>query len=108
TNLVDRFVEAVVEIDEGVGAPELLPDFVTGDRFAAPLDEQRQHLKRLCLKSDPGSAFPQFAASKVHFEDAETDAAVNACLLHRTLSIRSSLPSRRPARLREQSVSQVA
>ena len=46
-DLVDAEVEAAVEVDEGVGAPQGLADLLARDDLAGPAGEQPQNLERL-------------------------------------------------------------
>src|ERR1017187_1771583 len=46
-HLIDRGVEAVVEVDKSVGGPELLLQLFARDHFTRPLQQQGQHLERL-------------------------------------------------------------
>ncbi len=51
--LVDRRVQTVVEIDEGIGGPVLITQFFASDHFARPLQEDGEDVKGLLLKLDP-------------------------------------------------------
>ena len=48
--LLDRRVEGVVEVDEGVGRPEPFAHRLAGDDLARAFQEHRQQLKRLVLQ----------------------------------------------------------
>ena len=50
TDLVDRFVEPVVEIHERVCGPELLLQFLATNDLAGALKQHRQDLEGLLLK----------------------------------------------------------
>jgi len=50
TDLVDRFVEPVVEIHERVCGPELLLQFLATNDLAGALEQHRQDLEGLLLK----------------------------------------------------------
>lgn len=53
-HLPDRDAEAVVELDEGVGRPELPLQLVPSDDLARPLHEQQEEAKGQVLQPDPG------------------------------------------------------
>ena len=71
-NLVDRRIQAVVEIDKGVGRPDLLPQIVAGDHPSGIFKQRGQDLERLFLQPDSGAILAQFAGRQVDFEDAES------------------------------------
>jgi hypothetical protein len=50
TNLADRFVEPVVEINESVRGPELLLKLLASYELAGVLEQHRQDLEGLFLK----------------------------------------------------------
>src|SRR5580693_6326185 len=54
-----RFVEAAVEIHEGVGRPQPLTQFFPRHHFARMLCQQGENLKRLLLQFDSNAAFAQ-------------------------------------------------
>ena len=64
-NLVDRGIQAVIEVDEGVRGPELLLQFFARDDIAGAVEENGQHLERLPLQAQFGSAFAEFAGAEV-------------------------------------------
>ena len=70
-DLVDGGVEAMVEVDEGVGGPEFLLQFFAGDDFSGALEQQGEHLEGLTLQAKLDSALAQFACAEVEFEDSE-------------------------------------
>ena len=74
-DLVDGFVQAVVELDEGVGRPQLLTQFFTGDNLARPLEQDDKQAERLVLEIDLEPFLAQFRRGEVHFEDAEAEDA---------------------------------
>ena len=69
--LVYGGVQAVVEIDEGVGGPELLLQLLAGDHVAGALQQQRQHLEGLPLQAQLDSALAQFACAEIKLKDSE-------------------------------------
>ena len=58
-DLVDCFVEALVEIDEGSLGPEPGPELAAGDDVAGLFEQRRQDLERLVFQLDPDAVFPQ-------------------------------------------------
>ena len=57
-NSVDRFVYAVVEIDEGLGGPQSIAKLFSRNCLAWPFEKHRQDPKRLLLKSEPHAVLP--------------------------------------------------
>ena len=55
--LRDGDVEAALEVDEGLLAPQPSPQFVTRHELARTFDECRQQLKRLVLEPDLNALF---------------------------------------------------
>jgi len=51
-NLVDGFIEAVIEVDERIGGPEAPLQFLPGDDLAAVLEEHGENLKGLLLEAN--------------------------------------------------------
>src|SRR4029434_9206100 len=72
-NLTDAEIEALVEVDEGVSAPDLLPDFVPGDNLAASGRQDRQDLERLGPQRDEITFLSELAASGIELEARETE-----------------------------------
>jgi hypothetical protein len=74
---IDRGIQAVIEVDEGVGGPEALLDLFAGDDFSGSFEEQGEDLEGLSLEAELDAALPQFARAEIEFENSETgDAAV--------------------------------
>ena len=61
----------MVEIDEGVGWPEMLAQLLARDHLASVLEEQNQNACRLLAQFDDGAIATQFSTGGVQFEDAE-------------------------------------
>src|SRR6185295_6726342 len=59
-DLVDRFVEAVVEIHERIRRPEATLEFRARHEIARPGQERGKHLKRLLLEPNPDATLLQF------------------------------------------------
>jgi hypothetical protein len=102
-DLVDGFVESVIEIYEGIRGPQSALEFIAGHQLAWPGQQHREHLKRLLLKPDPRTALPQFASPKIGLEDSEAETARDVTgLLHgEALSVwresTTRLPAHKPA-----------
>src|SRR5438034_2270355 len=66
-------VEAVVEVDERVRGPELVPQLLSGHHLARTLQEQGQQAKRLILQTDLASLPAQLSGREVDFEGPEAE-----------------------------------
>jgi hypothetical protein len=60
-----RCIDAMIEINDGVMGPELLPDFLPGHNLPGMFQQQAEDLKRLFGEKEPSSALVQFASSEV-------------------------------------------
>lgn len=72
----DAEVEATVEVDVGVGAPELFAEFVAEDNFVGAGEEDGQQLGRLGLEAHGGAVAAKFAGGGLEVEGPEADAPV--------------------------------
>src|ERR1043166_3811943 len=81
-NPIDGFVHPVVEIDEGVWVPQAVTKLFPSHGFARPLEQHRQNLKWLLLKSEPHALLPQLAGSKIQLEHAEPEPDGSAGFWH--------------------------
>jgi hypothetical protein len=70
-DLLDAEVQALVEVDEGVAAPDLAAQLFPRDDVSRPSDEEREHLERLLLKLDQHAALAQLAVAEIDLEDPE-------------------------------------
>jgi len=61
----------MVEIDEGVGWPEMLAQLLARDHLASVLEEQNQNACRLLAQLDDGAIAAQFPSRGLQFENAE-------------------------------------
>jgi hypothetical protein len=77
--LSDRGVQPDVEIDKGFGAPQLLPDLLTGNYFTRSIEKQQQNLQRLVGEADFDTSLSKFAGACVQFEYAESKDARGRC-----------------------------
>src|SRR5205809_7946068 len=66
-------VEAVVEVDERIRWPELVPQLLSGHHLARTLQEQGQQAKRLILQTDLQSLPAQLPGGEVDFEGPEAE-----------------------------------
>jgi hypothetical protein len=71
--LPDSRAEAVIEIHEGIGGPQLLPQFLARHRLAGTLQQQAKDLEGLLLNLDPESVFAQVAGAQVGLERSEAN-----------------------------------
>jgi hypothetical protein len=72
TNLVNRCVEVVIDIDKGVW-PQPFLQILPGHNFAGTLQQNSQDLERLTGKFELDSTFAQLPYPKVDFEGSESD-----------------------------------
>src|SRR4029078_2930563 len=73
TDLVDRLVEPMAKIHEGVCGPQPLLKVFAPDDLAGVLEQHRQDLEGLLLKPDLQAALAQFASTKVHLQHSKTE-----------------------------------
>ena len=73
TDLVDRFVEPVIEIHESVCGPERFLNLLASDDLAGVLEQHRQDLEGLFLKPNSQAVLAQFASSKIQLENPKTE-----------------------------------
>src|SRR5438552_2270054 len=73
-DFVDRFVEPMIEVDEGVRGPEPFLKILASNNFAGIQHKHREDLKRLFLKPDALAVLAQFAGPEVHLENPEAEA----------------------------------
>ena len=86
-NLVDRRVDAPVEVHKGAVAPKFLPQFLAGDHFARTRQQGHKHPKRLVLQLDLDAALAQLTGGEVGFEDPKADHSTKGELFkHRGLA----------------------
>jgi hypothetical protein len=64
----------VFKVDEGIGRPEILPDFFPCHHLARALKECRENLEGTLLKFDFFPVASHFTASKVNFEVSDPEA----------------------------------
>jgi hypothetical protein len=69
----------MVEVDEGIGRPNLGPKFVASHDITRAVQQGRQYLERLALQVELYAAFPELTRTKVQFEDVEAKSARGWC-----------------------------
>ena len=74
-DFLDSSVQAVVEVNEGIGGPESLFQFLAGYDFAAAFEEDAKHLEGLVLEAKASAVFPEFAGAQVKLKTIEAQAA---------------------------------
>jgi hypothetical protein len=62
----------VIEVDKGVGLPDLGAEFFAGDEIAGPIEKRGQNLERLTLQAELDAAFPELARVSIKLENVET------------------------------------
>jgi len=55
---IDGVIQAVVELDEGIGGPERLPKLLARDHLVWPLDQDLQDTKGLLRQLQPHPVLP--------------------------------------------------
>jgi len=70
TNLVDGFVQAVIEVHDRL-APKFLTQLFPGYQLSGLFQKHRQDLKRLLLQPDVQATLRQFPGSKIDLEDTK-------------------------------------
>ena len=60
---VEGTADAVIEIDECAIGPETLPEFLTGDHLAGPLDQRKEELEGTLLEFDADAVFAELACT---------------------------------------------
>lgn len=73
SDLIDCFIEAVVEINEGAFRPKVVPQFFAANDLSRACNQHCQNLKRLVLQSHSHAVLAQLALAKIQFEDSETE-----------------------------------
>jgi len=74
SNLVDSFVQPLIEIDKRVSRPEFFLQFFPRYDLAAVFEQYRQDLKGLLLKPNLQAVLAQFARTEIHFKDPKPEA----------------------------------
>src|SRR5262249_3909639 len=72
TQAVHRGVQPMIEVDERVGRPELLPKRVAADQVPAPTQEQQKDVEGTASQFDDPTLLAQLAEPAVDLEKAES------------------------------------
>ena len=72
-DLLDAEVQPLVEVDEGVAAPDLAAQLFAGHDVAGAAHEEGEDLEGLLLELDEQAALAQLAVAQVDLEDSEAD-----------------------------------
>ena len=70
--LLDRRVDALLEVDKGIGGPQFLPEFFPRYKFPRPVEQDGKDLERLFLELDLATVLAQLTGGQVDFEGTET------------------------------------
>jgi hypothetical protein len=81
--LLDRKVDTVLEIYEGVSTPKSLPDFLPGNDFPLARRQEHQELRRLRLKPDLPPVLTELPRSAVETEVSKREIALLSLGRHR-------------------------
>jgi hypothetical protein len=68
TQLLDGFVQAFVELHEGVARPKGPLEFLAADQPSGAFQQQSQHPERLILERDLPAALPQLTRREICLE----------------------------------------
>src|SRR6266849_5317805 len=69
--LVDRRVQTVIEINEGIGGPVLGAKLFASHHFVRPLQQNGEDMKGLFLQLDPHALLAQLPRAHVHLKHSE-------------------------------------
>jgi hypothetical protein len=73
---LDRGVQTLFEVDEGVGRPQLGAQLLARDEPAGLLEQADEQAKRLLLEGDSATGLAQLSGLDVHLEHAEANRAI--------------------------------
>ena len=74
TDLLDRRVQAVLEIDERVGCPQSPPKLLARNQVPGPLQQRDEYLSWLLLEPNASAAGIQVTRGLIQLETTEPDA----------------------------------
>jgi hypothetical protein len=63
----------VIEVNEGVLRPQLLPKFFAGQNFARTFEQENQYAERLIRQAQAHTGLAEFASLGVRFKGAEPE-----------------------------------
>jgi hypothetical protein len=91
-DLIDGGAEGVVEVDDGVFAPETGLEFFAGYYLAGLLKESSEDLEGLALELDAESGFPELSGLQIDLVETEAESRIGNLARHfNTKSSRSRL-----------------
>src|SRR6267378_676013 len=70
-NLVYSSIQAVIEIDERIGRPDLLPQVITRNHTPGIFQQHAENLKRLLLQTHSSAILAELSSGEVHLKDAK-------------------------------------
>ena len=85
-NLSNRGVDAGLDVDEDVLAPQPIDDVFAGHQLTSPLDQHDQEVHRLSFEPDRAAAAAQLVAGDVQLELAEAEDSARVGRLHHPLA----------------------
>src|SRR5262249_21786181 len=65
----------MLEIDEGIGSPQALPQLFASDQLSGSCEQRRQDLKRLVLELETVPLAPELSAAQISFVFRKTNDA---------------------------------
>jgi hypothetical protein len=74
----------VVEVDDGVFAPEAGLEFFTGDDLSGLLEQGREDLEGLALEFDPEACLPKLSGLEIDLVESEAESRIGNLACHFT------------------------
>jgi hypothetical protein len=72
-DLVDRYIQSLIEINKCVAGPDLVPKLVAGDDSAVLFQQRSEYLEWLILQTNLRPILAKLPAREVGFEDSKPD-----------------------------------
>ena len=72
-------MKAMVEIDEGIGCPNLSPKLFSRDYLAGGIEQRSQELQWLTVKTQPNAVLAQFTRTSIQLKIAESKSGSAWC-----------------------------
>ena len=79
---LDGVIQAVIEINESVGGPKGLVEFLALDKVSGFLEEKAQNLKCLGAEAKPDALVEQLLRGLMKFKGPEADRLIGARFFH--------------------------
>ncbi len=70
--LINRRVQAVVEVNEGISGPVLIAQLFASDYFPGPLQQEREDVKGLFLHLDSYAQLAHLTSAQIYLKHSET------------------------------------